>query len=219
MKNNDAFALHKVKFSFGTRKAVSCDSLRIPENSVTAFVGQNGSGKTTLLKLMNDLTGPYEGRIDFFGHPARGGGELRRRSVYLHQHPVLFRGSVEENLLFALGLKKIRGDAARARIMEISEDFSLTPLLKRTANRLSGGETQRVSLARAIAIGADVLLLDEPTSSMDKESDLQVRLMLSAIKKKAVTIIMAMHDESMVAELADGIVYFSGNSAGERITP
>jgi len=88
--------------------------------------------------------------------------------------------------------------------------------MRRRANRLSGGETQRVSLARAVAIGADVLLLDEPTSSMDRESGLQVRSMLAILKKLGTTIIMATHDESLVADLADGVVCFADNAAGER---
>ena len=216
MKNSDAFRLRKVRFSYGTGIAVRCESLVVPSGCVTAFVGNNGSGKTTLLKLMNDLVGPYEGKAEFFGLPAHRNVQLRRRSVYLHQHPVLFQGTVEDNLLFALGLKKIRGEEAKRKVITISEEFNLASLMQRRANRLSGGETQRVSLARAVAIGADVLLLDEPTSSMDRESGLQVRSMLAILKKLGTTIIMATHDESLVADLADGVVCFADNAAGER---
>ncbi len=219
MKNNMAFVLDAVKFSYATGKTITCGHLEIPENSVTCFAGPNGSGKTTLLKLMNDLLGPYDGTIDFFGRPANRNAGLRLRSVYLHQHPILFQGTVEDNILFALSLKKIRGNEAKNKVIKISSDFNLEPLMQRDANRLSGGETQRVSLARAVAIGADVLLLDEPSSSMDREADIQLRRMLSTLKAQGITIVMATHDESLVADLANGVVYFKDNAAGERVLP
>lgn len=205
MSDKPAFSIRSLSFSYGKRLAVSCESLDHGLGVAAAVVGPNGSGKSTFLKLLNGLVGPYVGKADFLGRPIPGNRLLRLRSVYLHQHPVLFAGSVRDNLAYPLSLRRVPRAEALAKADAVAARFGLVGLLERRANRLSGGETQRVALARALAAGADVLLLDEPTSSMDAGSDAAVRDILSALKADGCTLLFATHDDLLVRSLADRV--------------
>lgn len=207
------FDVSRLAFRYERRIAVACDSLRVRQGESVAFVGPNGSGKTTMLKLLNGLLGPFDGSISFLGRPLALNPELRRRSVYVHQHPVLFAGTVRDNLRYALALKRVPEREARRRIEEAAGRFGLGGLLEREAGRLSGGETQRVAVARAVAAGADVLLLDEPTSSMDAGSELAVRSLLSELRRGGATLVFSAHDESLVSQLSDRILRFDAGLA------
>lgn len=206
-------SVRELAFHYENKAGLSCPCLDVQEGECLAFVGPNGSGKTTLLKLLNNLLGPYSGRIDFMGQPLGSSKLLRRRSVYLHQHPVLFAGTVRENIAYALKLKRFDRAEAEARLTAAAERFGITALLDREAGRLSGGETQRVAMARAVAAGADVLLLDEPTSSMDKKSEHAVQDLLLELKHDGATIIFSAHDENLVARLADRVLCFGNGIA------
>jgi len=138
---------------------------------------------------------------------------LRRRSVYVHQHPVLFAGTVRDNLEYALALKHFGRDETTSRIDGVVERFGIGKLLDREAGRLSGGETQRVAVARAVAAGADIILLDEPTSSMDADAESAVRTLLLELKRGGATLIFSSHDPVIVSEVSDRIVRFDSGHA------
>ena len=202
------FKVSKLAFRYERKLAVACEGLEIRAGETVAFTGPNGSGKTTMLKLLNGLLGPYDGTIEFMGLPLRRNPHLRLRSVYVHQHPILFAGTVRDNLEYALRLKRIpRGDAGE-RIDRVAVRFGIEALLLREAAKLSSGETQRVAVARAVAAGADVLLLDEPTSSLDADSETAVRSLLLELKKDGTTIVFSAHDEGLVKDIADRVVRF-----------
>lgn len=209
MSDNPIFDVLRLSFRYERALAVSCDALRIMAGESVAFVGPNGSGKTTMLKLLNGILGPYQGTIDFMGLPLAHNPYLRRRSVYLHQHPVLFSGTVRDNIAYALRLKHFRRDEAAARLQRTAQRFGIDHLLERDAGVLSGGETQRVAMARAVAAGADVLLLDEPTSSLDAESEESMRLLLLDLKQGGATILFSAHDPELVRLVADRTINFS----------
>ncbi|OHD23945.1 MAG: hypothetical protein A2Y38_11995 [Spirochaetes bacterium GWB1_59_5] len=212
-RDTAAFSVLALSFRYERRIACSCPSLTIRLGESVAFTGPNGSGKTTMLKLLNGLLGPYEGSIEFLGRPLAGNALLRKRSVYVHQHPVLFAGTVRDNLEYALALKRLRGAEASRRIDSAVERFAVGPLLEREAGRLSGGETQRVAVARAVAAGADIILLDEPTSSMDAASEAVVRSLLLELKRGGATLLFSAHDESLVRAVADRQIRFDGGRA------
>jgi energy-coupling factor transporter ATP-binding protein EcfA2 len=205
--------VRELAFHYENKAGLVCPCLDVQKGECLAFTGPNGSGKTTLLKLLNGLLGPYSGRIEFMGQPLGSSKLLRRHSVYLHQHPVLFAGSVRDNIAYALKLKHFNRDEAQARLMAAAGRFGISGLLDREAGRLSGGETQRVAMARAVAAGADVLLLDEPTSSMDKDSEHAVRELLFDLKKDGATILFSAHDEDLVTRLADRVLQFGSGTA------
>ena len=219
VRNAPAFSVSRLTFRYERKVAVSCDSLEIHRGETVAFTGSNGSGKTTMLKLLNGLLGPYDGRIDFLGLPLARNPLLRDRSVFVHQHPVLFSGTVKDNFEYALRLKRVRGAEAAKRIAMTVERFSIGPLLEREAGRLSGGETQRVAVARAVAAGADVILLDEPTSSMDSASGSAIRAFLLELRRSGTTLVFSTHDASLVLDLAGRSVRFeSGRVVDEPST-
>jgi energy-coupling factor transporter ATP-binding protein EcfA2 len=130
---------------------------------------------------------------------------------------VLFAGTVRSNLVYALKLKKFRGRELEERLQSAAQRLGILELLDRAAPQLSGGETQRVALARALAIGADVLLLDEPTSSMDKASDLALRDILITLKKDGLSLLFSAHDDSLVAGLADLVCVFEQGRPGPLV--
>jgi len=206
-----AYTVRDVTFRYGRRVALTCPHLDVPARSFVAFTGPNGSGKTTLLKVLNGLIGPVAGTIHFFGRPLSDAAHLRRRSVFLHQQPVLFAGTVADNLAFALRIHRVPAAAAAERVAAASTALGIGALLDRPAQGLSGGEVQRVALARALVLGVDVLLLDEPTAAMDQANQVAVRAALAALHAAGKTLIVSTHDETLVADRADLRVRFSGD--------
>jgi len=159
----------------GTPRAVLQDiTVTIPEGSAFAVTGPSGSGKTTLLRLLNRLDDPTSGAIGMDGKPLATLAplSLRRQVGMVFQVPFLFAGSVRDNLTLAvdLGREQDGGQEAWPEAFwgDLLEDVGLDPsFLDRAADRLSLGEMQRVSVARALACGPRALLLDEPTSALD----------------------------------------------------
>lgn len=205
------FSIRNASFRYARRLAVACESMDVQAGECVAFTGPNGSGKTTLLKLMNGLVGPFDGSIRFLGRPIGDNPLLRKRSIFLHQHPVLFAGSVLDNLLYPLKLRHVPQAEASSRVRDAAHRLDLENILDRPAARLSGGETQRVALARAVALGADVLLLDEPTSSMDEASQAAVRGIIAELKRSGATLIFSTHDAALALDVADRRFVFDAN--------
>lgn len=206
------FDIRDLAFAYAGRSA-RARALEVPALSIAAgerlvLRGPNGSGKTSLLKLLNDLLVPSSGQILFKGRPAAGSTELRERSVYLHQHPLILAGTVTYNV--GLGCARLRlpkGERAR-RIGEALERVGLGDFGRRGSRALSGGEAQRVALARALATGADILLLDEPTASVDAESAGLIRRIIEAEAAKGATILVSTHDEALARDLGGRTLRF-----------
>ena len=142
----------------------------LPRNGTVALVGHNGAGKSTLLRLLALLEPPTEGHVLWNGTavPGRGRGHLRLRVTLVEQRPVLFRGTVRENLEYGLRVRDVGHAAATGIIGDVVDKLGLAPLLSRRRHELSDGEVQRVAVARALVLRTDVLLLDEPASSADR---------------------------------------------------
>lgn len=145
------------------------EQFSVPRTGALAVVGHNGSGKSTLLRLLALLETPTEGQVVFNGVlvPRRAPSSLRRRVTLVEQRPILFRGTVRENLEYGLRLRDIGRTAVNGIIGHVAEELGLQALLGRRRHELSDGEVQRVAVARALALRPDVLLLDEPASSAD----------------------------------------------------
>lgn len=189
-----------VEGSAGTRLADV--SLEIPATGITTLVGPSGSGKSTLLRLCNRLEVPTRGRVFYRGRDLSllEPLELRRQVGMVFQRPVLFAGSVRDNLVEA------DGDADGGVLTEALERAALDgSFLDRPANELSGGEAQRVCLARALIAQPDVLVMDEPTSSLDGPAVSRLEQLGRRLAGDGMPIVWVTHDLGQVERIADQI--------------
>lgn len=163
--NQPLYQLENVRQWYDGRCVLDITQLHIQRGEILAIVGPSGAGKSTLLRLLNFLEQPTQGQITFDGQVGMPSLAQRRRVTMVFQRPVLLRRSVADNLGFGLGLRggKLLPDVQRSWL----ERLGLTPLARQAAHKLSAGEAQRVSLARAMVMQPDVLLLDEPTANLD----------------------------------------------------
>jgi tungstate transport system ATP-binding protein len=194
----------------GTRVIRNVD-LTIAEGDCTLVLGPNGSGKSTLLRLLHGLVAPTAGRVEWAGapHPARG-------QAMVFQRPVLLRRSAAANVRYALGLAGIDGRAADERIDDVLADVGLAALAQRPARVLSGGEQQRLALARAWALRPGVLFLDEPTASLDPKATRAVEDIVRDIHAHGTTIVMATHNLAQARRMARDIVFMSEGRVVEQ---
>ena len=166
----------------------------------TMILGPNGSGKSLLLKLLHGLTAPTAGRIDWGGHTPR---EVTARHALVFQKPVLLRRSVAANIDFVL---KARG-RDRGRRDALLDHVGLSHKAGQPARLLSGGEAQRLALARALATDPEVLFLDEPTASLDPASVLAIEAIVRDARHRGVRIIFVTHDMGQARRMADDVLF------------
>jgi tungstate transport system ATP-binding protein len=162
--------LQGVRHRYEGRVVLDIEQFAVPDRALLAVVGHNGAGKSTLLRLLALLETPTEGRVLLNGTvvPRRPPPALRRRVTLVEQRPILFRGTVRENIGYGLAARGMAPSATRGIVGEVADRLGLGPLLDRRRYELSDGEVQRVAVARALALRPDVLLLDEPVSSADR---------------------------------------------------
>ncbi|MBU1568013.1 MAG: ATP-binding cassette domain-containing protein [Proteobacteria bacterium] len=190
--------------------------LNIPElvisaGKITSLIGPNGAGKTTLLHLLAFLDTPSSGEISFGSRPVRFVEKelhpLRQRVVLVDQYPILFTGSVYKNLEFGLKVRKIEKKRRSHLIEEALEMVGMQDFIHAEAHKLSGGETKRVALARALVVKPEVLLCDEPTANVDSENQEIIQSILErANGREKISIIFATHSLSQAQRLADKTV-------------
>ena len=162
--------LRYVRHRYDGRVVLDFEQFALSKTGVVGLVGHNGAGKSTLLRMLALLEAPTEGFVLWEGNAvtARQRPALRRRVTLVEQRPVLFRGTVRENLEYGLRVRDIRHAAAKGMVGDVVERLGLSSLLNRRRHELSDGEVQRVAVARALVLRTDVLLLDEPASSADR---------------------------------------------------
>jgi putative ABC transport system ATP-binding protein len=179
-------------------------SLHVRRGEVLAIVGPNGAGKSSFLRLLNRLDEPTSGTVLLYGQDYReiAPRELRRSVGMVMQSAYLFPGSVTENLRF--GPLQQGQDLAPSEIEALLEQVGLEGFAGREVLYLSGGEAQRVSLARALANQPDVLLLDEPTSSLDERAERGIEELLTRVlSDQHLTALMITHDSAQAARIAN----------------
>ncbi len=187
--------------------------LTIAEPGVTVVMGYNGAGKSLLLRLLHGLIAPSSGTITWAGAPGSEAVRLRQSMVF--QSPVLLRRSVAANIDFALKVRDKRDDAWRDELLKLVGLFDLS---SRPARLLSGGEQQRLSLARALSCRPDVMFLDEPTANLDPASMAAIETILEAACAEGVKLIFVTHDVGQAKRLADEIVFLHQGQVAEHST-
>ena len=192
------FSLNAVSVNFGSVQALSACTLRIAAGDRLALVGANGSGKSTLLRTLHGLIKPDQGDFQVDAHA---------RQAMLFQRPYMLRASVLHNVALGLWLNSVPWKLAKAQALQALERVGLADLAGRHAKALSGGQQQRVALARAWALKAQILLLDEPTSSLDPAAKREVERLMAEFADDGMTLIFSSHNLGQVKRLASRVVY------------
>ncbi len=182
---------------YGHVQALSGVSLVLNAGERLALIGSNGSGKSTLLRLIHGLAAPTEGL-------AQRAAPLRQAMLF--QRPYLLRASCLANVALGLWIRGTRWPAAKLRAQVALERVGLEALAHRNAKTLSGGQQQRLALARAWALAPELLLLDEPTASLDPHAKREVEALLAALTD-GMTLVFASHNLGQVKRLATRVVY------------
>ena len=206
----DTYRIDNIDHFYGTKHVLSIDDVTIHPGTITGLAGPNGSGKSTFLKLLAFMEEPTYGEILFNGRKGRPFSDRVRFMVtMLAQTPYLMRRTVYDNIAYGL---KIRRDTKnlRSRVHESLEQVGLAPdnFARRRWSALSGGEAQRVALAARLALRPEVLLLDEPTASVDANSARLIKeASLRAREEWGATIVVTTHDWQWLYETCDTVLH------------
>jgi len=188
---------------------LNVSSLLIHEGEILALIGPNGAGKTTLLQTLSYLLKPFQGEIFFKGEKVETNHsvlEYRRKLAMVFQEPLLFDTTVFSNVASGLKIRGMRRNEIRDRVIEQLNRFGIGHLNDRSAKTLSGGESQRTSLARAFALRPEILLLDEPFASLDPLTrDSLIEDLERILSQTRTTAIFATHDRLEALRLSDRI--------------
>lgn len=198
--------VHDLRLEMDGRVLLDVPEARIQNRRRTVVLGPNGAGKTLFLKVCHGLLAPTSGGIAFTG--ARSPAEIRRRQSMVFQKPVMLRRSVRANFTHALALAGVGWSERRRIAEETIAQFGLAPLANQPARVLSGGEQQRLAIARAASLDPDLLFLDEPTSALDPTASRQIEEMLEILHERGVTMVLTTHDLGLARRFADVVLFF-----------
>lgn len=197
-------SIHDLEFRRGDRFNLAIEQIDFHAGQIHLLAGANGAGKSTLLQLLALLIAPDRGEIRFTGNTIKGAAgrhKFRQQITLVEQSPFLFDTTVYKNLAFGLRLRDVNGDLQRRRILKALHSVGLEGFENRGARALSGGESRRVALARALVIRPKVLLLDEPTAGLDDDSLSLFETNLTALSQAGVAVIMSTHDGDQARRL------------------
>lgn len=194
----------------GTRALEDVD-VTIAPGRRTFILGANGAGKSTLLRVLHGLVVPTRGRVSWGGSSVRPAGQ-----AMVFQRPVLLRRSAAGNVRHALALAGVRGPAAARLASDALARVGLEALADRPARVLSGGEQQRLALARASALEPEVLFLDEPTASLDPAGARAVEAIVTGIHARGTSIVMTTHHLAQAKRLADSVIFMCAGRVVEH---
>lgn len=204
--------LRDVCFAVNGRTIIDRVSTDIGAGPRTLILGPNGAGKSVLMRLCHGLLRPTAGTIAWRG----GNGGSRGRQAMVFQRPVMLRRSALANVVYGLKLAGVSRTERELRARDVLDVVGLAPVAEHPARTLSGGEQQRLALARAWALGPEVLFLDEPTANLDPGATRDVESIIVAIHATGTKIIMTTHNLGQARRLGDEILFLSGGRLLER---
>jgi tungstate transport system ATP-binding protein len=202
---NLPLAFENASLRAGPVEIVSGLTLDFAGGAPTVLLGPNGSGKSTLIRLAMGLVAPSSGHVTWGGRTTPG-----ERLAMVFQRPVMLRRSAAANVAYAMAARDDR------RVGELLARVGLAHLANRPARRLSGGEQQRLALARALARDPEILFLDEPTASLDPAATKAVEDIVQAVAASGVKIVMATHELGQARRLAGDIIFLARGRLVER---
>jgi tungstate transport system ATP-binding protein len=195
-------AIQGLRKRFGERLLFDIERLEIRAGTAHVLTGLNGAGKSTLLRILAGLEPAEIQHADYLGQPVRlhpYPAAMRESIVYVHQHPVLFSTTVFDNVAYGLAARKLPKNLVAERVEAAMAWAGVGHLRQRQPQALSGGEKQRIALARAKVLEPRLLLLDEPTSNLDGAAREQVIALIPSLTASGSSIIMACHDRDLIA--------------------
>lgn len=195
-----------LRLSLGGKVVLGGIDLRVGKGEAVALVGPNGSGKTSVLRCILGLA-PFEGRIEIHGcDVVKDPVGARRQIGYLPQKPAFGTATAEEALRFVARLRRLD----RKRVGEVLAEVGLAGHAKEPARTFSGGMQQRLSLAMALLTDAPVMLLDEPTASLDREGQRTFLEIALELRKRGRTLLLASHRSEEISRLTDRVISLEG---------
>lgn len=191
--------------TYGDKIVLDIDSLEIEKGKITGIIGPNGSGKSTLLNIVAGLDTEYEGVVKYDDKLIDKG--IRRDMTLVFQKAYLFRRTVYKNIAYPLKVRGIKGELINEKVSELLKNLEIEDLKFKIGSKLSGGETQKVALARSLVFNPKLLLLDEPTSNIDPE---YIELMEKSILKHNIenkgTVVIVTHNIDQAKRICHNIV-------------
>ncbi len=203
--------LEEVSFAMNGKTIIDRVSMEITAGPRTVILGPNGAGKSVLMRLCHGLFAPTSGSISW-----RGAANGRSRQAMVFQRPVMLRRSALANIIYGLKLAGKSANESRLRAQDVLDAVGLADLAGRPARVLSGGEQQRLALARAWALGPEVLFLDEPTANLDPGATRDVESIIGQIRASGTKIVMTTHNLGQARRLGDEILFLSQGRLAER---
>ena len=198
VRKNGQVILDNIELTFGAK-------------GFTIVMGPNGAGKTTLLRLLHGLERPRGGKVQW----AVSQSESKNQQAFVFQTPILLRRTMFENLIYPLRITKTAKEQAEQLTTEWMEKINLADKAGLSAQMLSGGEKQKLAIARALITKPQVLFLDEPTTNLDGASTREIELILNSALQSGTRIIMTTHDIGQAKRLASDIIFIHKGTVRE----
>jgi len=214
------YEIEKLKMTYGKRDVLDLDHLAFKQEKIIGLLGPNGAGKTTLLEILAFILTPSTGLVRYekksVDYRSPGLVKLRQEVVLVQQKLNLCSTSVSKNVGFPLKIRKIPKEKRGEIVEELLGLVGMEEFRDSQANRLSGGETQRVAIAQALACSPEVILMDEPTASVDVENQITIERIIREInRERKISVIFTTHDMTQASRVADEIVFmFEGKVGG-----
>jgi tungstate transport system ATP-binding protein len=206
-------ALEDVCFAAGGRTIIAGVTLEIAAGPRTVILGPNGAGKSVLMRLCHGLLTPSSGRVVWRG--SRNGRRPRQQAM-VFQRPIVLRRSAIANVTYGLKLAGVSRRERELRGRDVLDAVGLSPVAERPARVLSGGEQQKLALARAWSLGPEVLFLDEPTANLDPGATRELETIVGQIHASGTKIVMTTHNLAQARRLGDEILFINGGRLVER---
>jgi tungstate transport system ATP-binding protein len=206
-------ALENVSYGSAGQPIISNVSLRIDAGPSSIILGANGAGKSVLMRLMHGLLAPTSGMVSW---REKDRERVRRLQAMVFQRPVMLRRSALANVVYALAVAGVSAAEREAQALAALDEVGLRHLAHRPARVLSGGEQQRLALARAWALHPEVLFLDEPTANLDPGAAREIETVIKAFDAAGTKIVMATHNLGQARRLGDEVIYLQAGCVMER---
>jgi tungstate transport system ATP-binding protein len=205
--------LRDLRFAAGGQSIIDGVSATIDAGPATIILGANGAGKSVLMRLMHGLLRPTSGAIVWRAQDAE---RVQRGQAMVFQRPVMLRRSALANIVYALELARVPAGKRERQAMEALREVGLADVARRPARVLSGGEQQRLALARAWALHPEVLFLDEPTANLDPGATREIENVIKAFDASGTKIVMSTHNLGQARRLGDEVLFLHQGRLVER---